>query len=586
LRPTHPRLLLLEDRLAELKQRSPADTVLQGYVAATLKRADAELSQPVAERVLTGPRLLSVSRKVQDRVGTLAFAYRWTRDTKYLKRAVQELQGVAKFSDWNPSHFLDVAEMTFAFALGYDWLYSALTPSERTVVREAIRKHGLAPARAAYEAKAWWTVSANNWNQVCNGGISAGALAVADPLPGDDAPVREARWLLARTLKNLPLALDSYGPNGGWIEGPGYWSYATTFSVFAIASLKSALGTDFGLSSRPGFSLAGDFRIQSVGPSGKFFNFADAGEQPSRDPTLYWLADRFGRPEYAQFQRKAAGASGSLFDIVYYSTHGTPKDLEKLPANSQFDRIEVAYLRGKHSDPDTTFVGLKGGDARAAHGHLDLGTFVLDSLGQRWAIDLGNDEYNLPGYFGAQRWTYYRMKTEGHNTLMFESQNQALDSKAEVVAFSPGRQPFGIVDLKDTYDHLGVTSQQRGIALLSDQRRVVFADEWAASKSLKATWTWHTRAAVTIQGDTVTLKQGNEELALTLVEPKGVPWKLESLPLTEAEKPALGAQRLVIRTAAKTSGRFVVLAVPKGASTTPPSVRPLSAWKSQGPTGG
>ena len=35
-------------------------------------------------------------------------------------------------------------------------------------------------------------------------------------------------------------AFASYGPDGGWDEGPGYWDYATQYAVFLCASLDSA----------------------------------------------------------------------------------------------------------------------------------------------------------------------------------------------------------------------------------------------------------------------------------------------------------------------------------------------------------
>jgi len=31
-------------------------------------------------------------------------------------------------------------------------------------------------------------------------------------------------------------------------EGPGYWTYGTTYNVLLVAELESALGSDFGLS--------------------------------------------------------------------------------------------------------------------------------------------------------------------------------------------------------------------------------------------------------------------------------------------------------------------------------------------------
>ena len=33
---------------------------------------------------------------------------------------------VSRFTDWNPTHFLDVGEMVMALAIGYDWLYDSL----------------------------------------------------------------------------------------------------------------------------------------------------------------------------------------------------------------------------------------------------------------------------------------------------------------------------------------------------------------------------------------------------------------------------------------------------------------------------
>ena len=73
--------------------------------------------------MLIGPRLLTVSRTVLERVTTLALLYRLDGDPRWVARAREELLAAAGFSDWNPSHFLDVAEMCHAFAIGYDWLY-------------------------------------------------------------------------------------------------------------------------------------------------------------------------------------------------------------------------------------------------------------------------------------------------------------------------------------------------------------------------------------------------------------------------------------------------------------------------------
>ena len=41
---------------------------------------------------------------------------------------------MSKFEDWNPSHFLDVAEMTAGLAIGYDWLYDELPASSKKLM--------------------------------------------------------------------------------------------------------------------------------------------------------------------------------------------------------------------------------------------------------------------------------------------------------------------------------------------------------------------------------------------------------------------------------------------------------------------
>ena len=124
---------------------------------------------------------------------------------------------VAKFEDWHPPHFLDTAEMTLAFAIGYDWLYNSLTDDERHIIREAIITKGLEPAKEAYEGEKpwkWWVTCDHNWNQVCNGGIAMGALAIADEEPS------LCEYILDQAIKSIPKAMAEFAPDGGWPKVP------------------------------------------------------------------------------------------------------------------------------------------------------------------------------------------------------------------------------------------------------------------------------------------------------------------------------------------------------------------------------
>src|SRR5690606_1881317 len=43
---------------------------------------------------------------------------------------------------------------------------------------------------------------------------------------------------------------------------------------------------------------------------------------------------------------------------------------------------------------DDTFLGLKAGSPSFNRGHMDVGSFVLDTGGERWASDPGPQDYN------------------------------------------------------------------------------------------------------------------------------------------------------------------------------------------------
>ena len=166
-----------------------------------------------------------------------SYMYLVSGDEMYARRAEKEMLAASNFTDWNPKHFLDVGEMTTALAIGYDWLYDWLSPESRKIIEDAIIEKGL---RAA-DYKKWWSRSHNNWNQVCNGGLVMGALAVYERVP------ELAQKVIHEALKGNPKAQSAYGPDGVYPEGYGYWEYGTNYEVVLIEALRTALGTSFDL---------------------------------------------------------------------------------------------------------------------------------------------------------------------------------------------------------------------------------------------------------------------------------------------------------------------------------------------------
>jgi hypothetical protein len=570
LRPGHPRLMLLDSELDHLRALVRDDPTAAHWHQRLQKEAAKLQTAPPTKFEIIGPRLLGASRSVLGRVQLLGLLYRLDGDQAAGRRAVTELAAAAQWKTWNPSHFLDVAELNCAFGIGWDWL-QPLTGGDRETILKGWLDNGVADALAAYGPKhtnGWWINVNHNWNQVCNGGNVVAALALAELKPA------EAREILKSALASLPKALHSYAPDGGWAEGPGYWDYATTYTTYLLAALQTALGTDFGLSKMPGLDQAGDFRLHFVGPSGEVFNYADAGSGAGSAPCLMWLSRRFDKPLFASQER--ALSRGEPFDLAWYDSRVQDPAAVGVPLDKRFEGVGVGFLRGSWSDPLTTWVGFKGGDNRANHSHLDLGTFVLDALGQRFVASLGPDDYNLPGYFGKQRWTYYRLKTEGQNTLVIDGENQRPDAKAPLTHWdSTPDRAGGVVDLTAAYPTC--VRVERGVALLT-RRDVLVQDEVESHRPVKVEWGVHSPAAITVEPRHAVLQRGGQTLHAWLLGPSEARFAAHPVPIEPPQRPLKGITKLTIELPDKvTSARLAVLFTPAAA---PPALTltPLAQW--------
>jgi hypothetical protein len=580
----HPRLMLKDKDLGVLKACYAEDPALQKCWRDVLQDANECLNRRALIYRKVGPRLLSVSRDCLGRIYPLALAYRWTGDEKYAARAKENLLQVCAFQDWNPSHFLDTAEMSHAVAVGYDWLYGYLDEQTRATIKRALIEKGLEPGLEVYAKGGWWTESEFNWNQVCNGGMLIGALAIADTDPN------YAERIVPLAVKSLPLALRSYGPDGAWGEGPGYWSYATHYTAYALTALDTALGSTFNLLEIDGLSKAGYFPIYTAGPTGLYLNLADVGERSSRRPMpcMFWLARTFHNPlfaysEHEQIDQRPAGAA----HLVWYTARPPARAAHRKLDYYFKGPVEVVTLRSAWDEPNALFVGVKAGYNQVNHGHLDLGNFELDALGVRWARDLGSDDYNMEGYWDSgragQRWSYYRLNSASHNVPMLGGKSQ--DALAESTFVKTGvdvAAPLALVDLKGAYEEFA-RSVSRGVALVEGRRAVLVQDEFDIKTPCELAWGMTTDAEINVEkGSIAVLRLKGKELVARLLCSHRAVFTIESAEQEPPQKRNAGVRRLMVRLP-QVSGKvhLAVLLAPvwaEGKVVETVEVRPLESW--------
>jgi len=171
-------------------------------------------------------------------------------------------------------------------------------------------------------------------------------------------------------------------------------------------------------------------------------------------------------------------------------------------------------------DRDAVFVAFKAGDNRFNHSNLDIGTFVLEAGGVRWALDVGKDNYNMPGYFGGKRWTYYRLRAEAHNTLVLNpglGPDQLPDASARITSFnSAADHAEAVADLTPAYS-AEADKVVRRVALI-DRHVVEISDTVAAKRPANLWWFMNTAAKITLaeDGQSAILQQDGKNLQVDL----------------------------------------------------------------------
>ena len=239
----HPRLLLTPARLARMRAKATEGGRVQEAYETVIRLADGFLKSVRAdapfEHLLTFEpskqltphqqrgsfegRLVPLVRPVE----TLALAYRLTGDERYGRHAARALVGMAR------SLTVDHPQIELGFyytrtfyvrtlALGYDWLWSLLTPEERRDVKTTL----LGFVQDIHDKASMQTWGRHPLNRVWNwdpGLVSCAGLGVL-AMEGETNTAEEAMlFTFRRHLRDyLTLGIDL---DGCGHEGPAYLSY-------------------------------------------------------------------------------------------------------------------------------------------------------------------------------------------------------------------------------------------------------------------------------------------------------------------------------------------------------------------------
>lgn len=534
LRKASPRLVLHEDIEKQLRQKLDTDPVIRNMYEAIRLNAESvfelpiiNLDIPMEERSQNNQ--LDISRDLLYRINMLAPVYRMEKDARILDRINQEVIAACNFPSWNPRHFLDVGEMSLAIALAIDWTAGDLPKSTIKLAKQALIEKGIRPSWPENGNQPRWAYGNSNWNQVCNGGMVAAAIAVAEEEP------ELAAKTIHRAIDGMVHALAEYGPDGVYPEGATYWSYGTSFSVVTAAMFESAFGTDFGILDYPAFKESAVFRMLSNAPSGLLFNFADCGERRSKngDLTLAWFAAKTGNKTF--FERdlflKSPESMGKLsrlagVSLVWLAQY-EEKGAETIPTAWKGDGANpVVFFTGGEQDPHHYYFGGKGGKGNLNHGNMDAGSFVFELNGVRWSVDLGKyHHYGVIERTGfnlwsrcqdCDRWKLLNTNNFGHSTISVNDQLHDVEGKATIIDYKDGAKPEATIDLTPVFGGALTRAHRRFVK--DTPTSLLIEDELAFNETTQfVTWQLMTQANVEITDHQALLSQDGQQLQLEIL---------------------------------------------------------------------
>lgn len=625
-RPDRPLLIAPPYKWQALPTLIQNDPYLQGWNNTIFGNATDYYGLPPVPYFLDGGNgILDISRAIKMRIKAFAYVYRMTNDTKWVDRAWVELQnaagnGTSSFGPptdkWNSIHFLDVAEMSAAFGIAYDWLHDMWTDEQKSQIRSTLILFGLQPGLGAFTNATdfnnygWWSSNiTGNWNCVCNNGLTMASLAIL----GDDV-TGIARQLLGHTVNNAKEnCAFAVSNDGSWAETQNYWYFGTTAHAEMSSSLLSATGSDYGLlTANPNFNNTGLFHMHGFGAT-SLFNYGDCG--PNKFSTtansMFWYCSQFNNPSFCLFQREQWDAA-EPWSMFWYEPIASGAFWDGMALDHFFNNAtdQWAAMRSSWTDQHALYVAIKAGTLQGhqTHNDLDCGDFVIDALGTRWAGELGSGNYNALNYFSndtqeSDRWLYYRKMTEGQNTILINQANQNVlaqptvmnsgsslttQGSSTVLNLTSDSTAFWTADISSAY--FSATSVQRGIRLLNERQQVLLQDEINSQATVQ--WRMHTNATVAIDsgGTSTTLTLDGQSMTVSMLNPPSgatfsrsaaVRFATDPIP-PEPDQPNVNVTVLIISLPAGTYTLQVLFnpqwpGVPASSYVTPPSV-PLANW--------
>lgn len=478
----------------------------------------------------------TVANRFKEAGTVLGMAYQITGDKKYSEKLYDMAIASSRLAGWTDGtvNNLTVSYMMEGFSLCYDWCYDAYTDVQRTAIADFATENCLGFAMSEYNnlerGSHTWSTTYTNHNSIPNANFIMGSVAFADYAP---QLCETVLYYAGERIKNY---LAGLAPDGGWWEGEMYTNLLFSHMAKASETLMLNFGEDNIIADTPFVERTADFQIAVKGPLGTY-NFAEL-QNPNQYcmPEMLWLANRYNRKDVRSWALENINFTNAKNCALGLLWAEDLSDVDEHTFTNAYIRGIEHITLGNGYDADSSWLSVLGGVNMGSHKHLDLGSFIYDYNGVRWATELGLNNY-YKGYHceTSKEKIYYRSRSEGHNTLVInpssEDGGQRMNdsngiSKGEVVSYNlRADKPFAIYDLSTAYSDKA-DSVKRGFRMLDGNIGFIVRDEFVTTSDASEAspdevyWFMHTDASIDVSSDgkSAILTQDGKSVKVTVME--------------------------------------------------------------------
>jgi hypothetical protein len=532
---TRPRLLVDPETLAQIRELGR--TTRRDEVDRMKRRYDKSLGQellpeppPIPWGGEWGPAFTKVMRETREFQGPMvgcAELYLLTGEEKYGLEAKRRL---LHLMSWDPNGTTSLGEndepgheIVRSAARTYDSIYPLLSAEERARCRRVL---------AVRMPQLYWALRSNPFevNPFDSHAMDyfMQDLIEACVVMAGELPVEE--WLeYSLTMLWAPFYPPFGGADGGWSEGPSYWSWSTYNFLHGFQLVERFTGVP--IHQREWVRNTGYFKLYGNPPYSKMSPFGDGQSYGGvvgvntmwllgvmlKDPHLAWYAEQqhyspSGVESFLLSEKQVAGKA--------------PADLAQARC---FHDVGLACLHSDlaHDDRNVQVLLRSSPYGSISHSYADQNAFTLDAFGEPLAIASGYYPYYSSPHH--DKWT---RQSKAANTIGVDGEGQPTrdwNAKGRITAFETNdRYHYTVGDASAAYGGR-LTKFERRILFLRPVAAdmdpvVVIYDDLASANASTYQWWLHAleRMEIDEQAQRVVIRRGEAQADVYFLTPEGL----------------------------------------------------------------